>query len=105
MGNSFDELGYYTKAIEAYKQAIHINPNCISPHYNLGIIYGELGYYTKAIEANKQAIRIDPEHVNAHYNLGIIYLMIRDKSSALNEYKILKELDIYLANELFDLIY
>ncbi len=105
LGNSFDELGYYTKAIEAYKQAIHINPNCISPHYNLGIIYGELGYYTKAIEANKQAIRIDPEHVNAHYNLGIIYLMIRDKSSALNEYKILKELDIYLANELFDLIY
>ncbi|MBA7579907.1 tetratricopeptide repeat protein [Candidatus Atribacteria bacterium 1244-E10-H5-B2] len=105
LGNSFDELGYYTKAIEAYKQAIHINPNCISPHYNLGIIYGELGYYTKAIEANKQAIRIDPEHVNAHYNLGIIYLMIRDKSSALNEYKILKELDIDLANKLFDLIY
>ena len=41
----------------------------------------------------------------AHYNFDLIYLRIGDKSSALNEYKILKELDIDKANELFDLIY
>jgi len=37
--------------------------------------------------------------------LGGTYFIIGDKNSALNEYKILKELDIDLANKLFDLIY
>ena len=31
--------------------------------------------------------------------------MIENKNSALNEYKILKDLDVNLANELFDFIY
>jgi len=61
--------------------------------------------YKEAIEALKEAIRIDPDLVLAHQGLGLCYLLIGDKNSALNEYKILKELDIDLANELFDLIY
>ena len=59
----------------------------------------------KAIEAYKQAIRIDPDLAKPHLGLGLTYFLIGDKSSALNEYKILKNLDINLANELFDLIY
>ena len=65
----------------------------------------KLGLYDDAIEAYKQAIRIDPDHVNAYYCLGFSYFEIGDKSSALNEYEILKKLDINLANELFDFIY
>ena len=61
--------------------------------------------YKDAIEAFKQAIRIDPDNVDAHYGLGVYYSLIEDKSSALNEYKILKELDIDTANELLDMIY
>jgi len=62
-----------------------------------------LAIYT--IEAYKQAIRIDPNSAYTHYDLGIAYLAIGDRNSALNEYKILKELDIDKANELFELIY
>ena len=105
IGYCYDELGNYTKAIEAYKQAIRIDPDYAIAHYNLGVIYGHLGFHKDAIEAFKQAIRIDPDYVRAHLGLGIIYLMVGDKSSALHEYKILKELDIDKANELFDLIY
>ena len=57
-----------------------------------------------AVESFKQAPRINPDNADAHHNLGIAYLLIRDRNSALNEYKILKDLDIDLANELFDLI-
>jgi len=70
---------------------------------NLALTYGRLGLHKEAIEAYKQAIRINPDLVNSHFNLGISYLLIGDKSSALNEYKFLKELDINLANKLFDL--
>jgi Tfp pilus assembly protein PilF len=105
IGYCYGELNSYTKAIEAYKQAIRINPDDAITHYNLGVIYYELGFYKEAIEVFKQAIRIDPDFVEAHGGLGVAYLLIGDRNSALNEYKILKELDIDLANKLFDLIY
>ena len=140
IGFCYGELKSYTKAIEAFKQAIRIDPDCANAYYNLGIAYDLLGLYKDAIkaykqvsyidpdynahvyirvggisfsyhlykdaiEAFKQAIRIDPDNVDAHYGLGVYYSLIGDKSSALNEYKILKELDIDEANKLFDLIY
>jgi len=105
LGITYDKLGLYKDAIEVYKQAIRINPEYVSAYNNLGVTYGKLGTYSKAIEAFKQAIRIYPDDALAHYGLGFAYLLLGDKISALNEYKILKELDIDLANELFDLIY
>jgi len=59
----------------------------------------------EAIESYKQAIRIKPDYAKAHYNLGVTYLVIGDKGSALDEYKILKTLDAEQANKLFNLIY
>jgi len=109
LGVVYGKLGFHKDEIEAYKQAIRIDPNNAHAHYNsyynLGIAYGQLGFYNDAVEAFKQAIRIDPDDADAHYNLGVTYILIGDRNSALNEYKILKELDIDLANKLFDLIY
>ena len=74
--------------------------------FNLGWYYGEAGLYKEAIEAFKQAIRIKPDFAEAHFNLGAIYLIIlNDTSSALEEYKILKDLNPEQANILFNLIY
>jgi len=100
-----DKLKTYSKAIEAYKQTIRINPDDAIAHCNLGFAYDQLGFHEEAREAYIQAIRIDPDYANAHYSLGVAYLLIKDRDSALNEYKILKELNIDLANKLFDLIY
>jgi len=40
-----------------------------------------------------------------HLNLGMTYLQMGDKGSALEEFKILKDLDKEMANRLFNLIY
>ena len=40
----------------------------------------------------------------AHYNLGIAYFLSNDIDSALEQYKILKNFDAGLANELFNII-
>ena len=105
IGICYAKLGAYTKAVEAYKQAISLNPDKASGHYNLGIAYDNLSLYEDARESYIKAIRIDPDYTEAHYSLGVAYLLIKDRNSALKEYKILKELDIDLANKLFDLIY
>ena len=98
-------LDLYKCAIDAYKQAIYIDPNYADAYSGLGTSYIALGLYKHAIEAFKQTIRIKPDSVGAHFGLGLMYLRIGDRNSALNEYKILKELDIDLANKLFDFIY
>ncbi len=106
LGVAYGTLGQYTEAIEACKQAIRINPDYAKAHFGLGLFYGKLGRYTEAIESYKQAIRIKPDYVEAHFNLGVAYLLILgDRGSALDEYKILKDLDKDLANRLFNLIY
>ena len=106
IGVTYAELGRHQDAIEAYKQAIRIKPDFAEAHNNLGNVYGTLGRHQEAIEAYKQAIRIKPDHVSSHFNLGLIYcLLTGDKGSALEEYKILKNLDAELANKLFNLIY
>jgi tetratricopeptide (TPR) repeat protein len=66
--------------------------------------YSKLRRYREAIEAYKEAIRIKPDFAEAHYNLGLTYLILGDKGSALDEYRILKDLDKDLANKLFTLI-
>ena len=57
----------YKETIEAYKQAIRINPDYALSHYNLGVAYGKSGMYKEAIDAYKQAIRINPDYAKAHF--------------------------------------
>ena len=57
------------------------------------------------MEAFKQAIRINPDFAPAHYAIGQTYLNRGDKAAALDQYKILKKLDIDFANQLFEEIY
>mgnify|MGYP006268701361 CR=1 FL=1 len=61
--------------------------------------------FDEAIESYKQAIRIKPDLAEAHLNLGMVYLRTGDRGSALEEYKILRNLDKDLADRLFSLIY
>jgi len=105
LGLSYSELGRHEKAIEAYKQAIRIKTDYTDAYCNLSAAYANLGRYTEAIEPLKQAIRIKPDDAEAHFKLGACYLIIGDKGSALEEYKILKSLDVELANQLFNMIY
>jgi tetratricopeptide (TPR) repeat protein len=59
----------------------------------------------EAIEACKQAIRINPDNAEAHFALGAAYAFLNDRVSALEQYKILKSLDLERANKLFNRIY
>lgn len=63
------------------------------------------GRYEVAIATYKEIIRQKPESAEAHYSLGLAHLALGNRVGALDEYKVLKELDLDLANELFDQIY
>jgi Flp pilus assembly protein TadD len=71
----------------------------------MGLTYGALGRYPEAIEVFKQAVSLTPDNANAHFGLGLSYLSTGNRGSALDEYKILKNLNANMADELFDRIY
>jgi len=88
IGYCYEKLGSYTKAVEAYKQAIRLDPDNASPLYcHLGGAYMNLSLYKDAIEAFKQAIRIDPDCVDAHYNLGLAYGELGNHAKAIESFK------------------
>jgi tetratricopeptide (TPR) repeat protein len=82
-----DKLEKYTKAIEAYKQTIRINPDDAIAHCNLGFAYDQLGFHEEAREAYIQAISIDPDYAEAHYYLGLDYVILGFRIFAIEAYK------------------
>ncbi len=105
LGDAYIKLGSYAMAAEAYKQAIQLDPNNDSLHSNVGIALSLAGKPVQAIVFLKQALAINPDNAGAHYLLGMTFRRIDDMKAALDEYKILKELDPVLADALFKSIY
>ena len=105
LGVAYVGLRRYQEALEAEKQAIRLKPDFAEAHMNLGAAYVGLRRYQEALEAEKQAIRLKPDDVKAHYNLGVAYWSLGDRGAALEEYRILKDLDPSLAGGLFGLLY
>jgi len=73
LGFAYGELSRHNDAIEAYRQALRIDPENAFAWYNLGTACSKLGRHNDAIEAYRQALRIGPEHALAWFNLGTAY--------------------------------
>ena len=87
IGICYEKLGAYTKAVEAYKQVISLDPDGAGVHSNLGFAYSQLGFYKDAIEAFKQAIRINPDDAKAYCNMGVAYDMHSLDKDAIEAWK------------------
>ena len=72
-GNEFSQKGQFEQAVEAYHQAIQINPDATGPFYNLGLAYKHLKQYERSSAAFESALRLEPDNVNIELNLGSIY--------------------------------
>jgi tetratricopeptide (TPR) repeat protein len=95
LGNAYEQLGDYRKAIEYYEQALNIardvshrkgEGQCLG---NLGIAYSNLGDYQKAIEYHEQALTISREigdrliESNALTNISVVYQILGNYQKAI----------------------
>jgi len=103
IGFCYFNLKNYTKALEAFKQVIRIDPDYAKAHCNLGVTYGQLGFHKDEIEAYKQAIRIDPDYAKAHYNLGVAYGQLGFHKDAIESFKQAIRIDPDYANAHYNL--
>lgn len=67
------------KAIEAFNQAVKLNPNDADSYYYLGSTYIVLKKYEEAAAAYEKAIRLNPKAADAdtYYNLGNAYFELK----------------------------
>ena len=105
LGGAYYEAERYKEAIHAWKRSIELNPDYAPAYFYLGLSNDRIYKHKIAIMCYRKAIRIDPDYAVAHYNLGLGYLLAGDGDSAMEQYKILKNLGSGLANDLFNCIY
>lgn len=60
------------QAIDAYEQALCLDPEKLDALLNCGTLCYEEGNLKKAAEHFSQALRVDPESALAHFNLGSV---------------------------------
>lgn len=60
------------QAIEAYEEALCLDPNKVDALLNCGTLCYEEGNLKKAADYFSRALRVDPESALAHFNLGSV---------------------------------
>jgi len=87
LGSTYYSQNEYDKAIEAYQNAIGLNPKDDDAYNNIGVVYGKKGEYAKAIDACQKAIELNPKSDNAYNNLGNTYGYKKEYDEAIEAYK------------------
>jgi tetratricopeptide (TPR) repeat protein len=81
--NAFNETHYYA-AIDAYEEAIRIDPNNIEAWVGKGSAYSVAREPDKAIEAYETAIQLDPTCYKCWNNKGLVFLNQGSKELDMN---------------------
>jgi tetratricopeptide (TPR) repeat protein len=104
LGWAYDRMEQFEKAVELFKIAVKLRPDYSEAWFELGWINEKMKQYPAAAESYKHVIKLKPDNVLAHYNLALVHLKLGNKSAARERYIILKTLDPYLANSLYEAI-
>ena len=76
LGNALKKQGDLQAAINAYYQALAIEPDYPEAYNNLGNALREQGDLQAAISAYGQALAIKPNHATTHLNLSLLQLLL-----------------------------
>ncbi|MDW7727274.1 MAG: tetratricopeptide repeat protein [Candidatus Methanoperedens sp.] len=85
IGNTYERVGEFGKAIEELTQAIRLNPGYIEAHNNLAVARFKNGEPDKAIKLLQKAIKLYPRYAEARSNLGNIFLSMQRYDDAISE--------------------
>jgi tetratricopeptide (TPR) repeat protein len=86
-GKSFTDKKDFNQALLQFKKIVEIQPDFLSPHYDLAKLYLVMGDNDKAIEEYKKAAALDPKDASVHLSIGNIYTRQGKNDEALAEYK------------------
>ena len=77
----------YSQAIEAYRQALAMNPGMVDALNALGAAYAESGNLVLARQQFEAALKLQPQSVYTYNNLGFVNYLAGDYPAAVQAYK------------------
>ena len=83
-GWTFFDEEQYNQAIDAFQNAISIDPKFKEAHNHLGVVYIKQGKYLEAIVALEEAINIEEAFKEAYFNLALAHLELGEFEDAIN---------------------
>ena len=92
-GMAYFEQRDYKKAIEAFDEAIKLDPRDAVAYYNRGVAYNRIGQvdeggaarYQHAIQDFDEAIRLNPQ-ADAYFNRGVVYRNLGQFERAIEDF-------------------
>ena len=87
LGVAHSNLKQHEQAVQAYREALRIQPENVSAWYNLGVAHGKLKQYDQAVPALREALRIQSENASVWYNLGLTYNNLKQYDQAIQAYR------------------
>ncbi|MDY6862637.1 MAG: tetratricopeptide repeat protein [Thermodesulfobacteriota bacterium] len=103
LGNAYNDLGEYDKAIEQFMTTVKIYPVFYEAFNNLGVVYYKKGDYQNSIYYFNKGLEINPNFPKAHNNIANIYSINGEFNKAIIEYKEAISLDPYFAEAHYNL--
>jgi len=74
-GVTFYNQKDFSKAIQAYRKVIELDPTYVEAYNNLGILYQMMGDMDRALGAYQKSTEINPRYEKGYNNLGILLLL------------------------------
>lgn len=78
-------MAEFEKAIEAYRQAVTLDPEYFDAWHALGMACLRAGKIQDAIAAGKRSVELNPNDMLAHTSLSMYYMKAGDKAMAEKE--------------------
>ncbi len=98
LGNCYDTLGLYDKALEAHTVALELDGEQAKYWVNIGVTYRKMSEYDLAADAYIKAIELDPEYAEAYSSLAVIHYVNSQYTEAIECYETAIELSPSLAS-------
>ena len=104
LGIALSSSGRYDEAMQAFKRAKELDPQVTETQVLTGRAYCGPGCTRRPSSASKTPCRSMRRHAQAYYNLGRAYLRVGDRDLALEQQRILQEINPRLADQLLSQI-
>lgn len=93
LGRYFHGQLRFTRAIDAYRRALEVDPGMVDALNALGAAYAEIGHLALAREQFEAALKLQPQSVSTYNNLGFANYLAGDYPAAVQAYKQALRLD------------
>ena len=77
----------YAEAVEAYREAVRLDPAFYEAHYNLGLAYARQNNSTAALPSYEKALVIRPDSADARYNFALLLMESHFTLDAISEFE------------------